>query len=55
MWMNKGDEFDAVASRICNRENQFIIFGAGTFGKAFLDEFRNTLNIIGFIDSNKAK
>lgn len=54
MW-HKGHEFDDIASRICNKENLFIIFGAGTFGKAFVEEFGNELNITCFVDSNKSK
>lgn len=55
MWTHKGHEFDIVASRICNKQNRFIIFGAGTFGKAFLEEFKDELNIVSFVDSNKTK
>lgn len=55
MWTHKGHEFDNIASYICDRENRFIIFGAGTFGKAFLDEFGKELNIACFVDSSKMK
>ncbi len=55
MWLNTGHEFDTIFEQICRENNKFIIFGAGTFGKAFYEEFRNEINIIGFVDSNKAK
>lgn len=51
MWLNKGHEFDLIAPQICEKSSEFIIFGAGTFGRAFFEEFRNELKIIGFVDS----
>lgn len=55
MWLNKGHEFDRTAEQILKESEEFIIFGAGTFGKAFYEDFKNKLKIIGFVDSNKTK
>lgn len=55
MWLNKGHEFDLVAERIFRANCKFIIFGAGTFGKVFYEEFKKELNIVCFVDSIKSK
>ena len=54
-WTNKGHEFDSIAEKICNSRHEFIIWGAGTFGEAFFNEFCNEISIVGFVDSNIMK
>lgn len=54
-WKNKGHEFDSVASKICNRNCEYIIWGAGTFGEAFYNDFCSEIKIIAFVDSDLNK
>lgn len=54
-WNNKGHQFDYLASVICNKDCEYIIWGAGTFGKAFYDDFKNRIKIVAFVDSDESK
>ena len=54
-WRNKGKEFDEVAIIICNNKNKYYLWGAGVFGVSFFDNFKNKINILGFIDSDVQK
>lgn len=53
-WTNKGHEFDSMYANI-EKKNKFYLFGAGDYGRQFLDIFRDEINIIGYIDNNEAK
>lgn len=54
-WDNKGHQFDTVASKICNSNCQYIIWGAGTFGEAFYNDFCSEIDIVAFVDSKSDK
>lgn len=56
-WMNKGSEFNEVAeliSELVSTKN-FVIWGAGALGDAFLKEYCAEFSIDGFIDSKSEK
>lgn len=54
-WEKKGHEYDEMAKLFDDFEVSYYIWGAGIFGKAFLDEFGETFFIKAFIDKNKKK
>lgn len=54
-WGNKGHEFDTMFSNFQNKSRKYYIWGAGTFGRAFYEEFCNKICILGFVDSNSEK
>lgn len=56
-WTNKGHEYDEIASKLCsaNADCLYYIWGAGVFGKSFYNLFKEKINILGFVDSNKEK
>ena len=54
-WTNRGKEFDETATIICSSENKYYLWGAGVFGISFFDNFKDKINILGFIDSNEKK
>lgn len=54
VWTNKGHEFDKIAIEICNNLHEYVIWGAGTFGRVFYDEFKDEIDIVGIVDSKKA-
>ncbi|MCQ2505779.1 MAG: radical SAM protein [Lachnospiraceae bacterium] len=54
-WKNKGHEFDEIKSIFSKENIRCYIWGAGTFGYAFCNEFVNQITIEGFIDSNPMK
>lgn len=53
-WKNKGHEYDEVYQQI-SRKKQFYLFGAGEYGKFFLDAFGHEVSVAGFIDNNPKK
>ena len=53
-WTNKGHQFDGMYSNIKKKTN-FYLFGAGDYGHQFLNEIKNEINIVGFIDNSKTK
>lgn len=54
-WTNKGHEFDQVAKEILKEEVSYYIWGAANFGQCFYEEYKDTLHIVGFIDSDEKK
>lgn len=54
-WKNKGHEFDELSKKILNDKVQYYIWGAGTFGRSFCEEFCNEISIVKFIDRNPVK
>ena len=54
-WENKGHEFDALRVRLKNIDTKYYIWGAGTFGIAFFEEFCEEIPIVAFVDRNKEK
>lgn len=53
-WVNKGHEYESL-SGIFEAEKKIYVWGAGTFGYAFYEEFKPIFQIVAFIDSNKDK
>ena len=53
-WNNKGHEYDEVYKEI-EKKKRFYMFGAGDYGKQFLNIFKNEIEIIGYIDNNPQK
>ncbi len=54
-WTNKGHEFDEMFSTFHDKSRKYYIWGAGTFGRAFYEEFCNIITILGFVDNNLEK
>lgn len=54
-WTNKGHEYDEQAVHICKNTESYYIWGAGTFGESFYEEFASKINIVGFLDSKLEK
>lgn len=54
-WKNKGHELDKVAKIIGGDDNKYFLWGAALAGQIFLSEFADSLNILGFIDSDYNK
>lgn len=54
-WKNKGKEFENIAQKILNDSIEYYIWGAGTFGESFYEEFQDKIKIISFLDSNMEK
>lgn len=52
-WKNKGHEFDEVAKEILDENSEYYLWGAGAYGMNFYNEFKNKINIIGIVDTNK--
>ena len=53
-WKNKGHEFDEVYKSMISKK-QFYLFGAGDYGRQFLQAFQTEIKIIGFIDNDSNK
>lgn len=53
-WINKGHEFDSLYE-IIKTKKSFYLFGAGDYGNLFLKEFKDEINIKGFIDNDLKK
>lgn len=54
-WNNKGHEFDEVANHILEDDVSYWIWGAGTYGISFVNEYKDEFVIKGFFDSNPKK
>lgn len=54
-WKNKGHEYDDMKKRFDNKDTQYYIWGAGTFGIAFYEEFCNEFQFVAFVDRNEQK
>lgn len=53
-WQKPGHEFDHVYDNIRDKK-AFYLFGAGDYGKQFLNIMKNEIDIKGFIDNNLSK
>ncbi len=53
-WAKPGHEFDCVYDNI-KAKKAFYLFGAGDYGKQFLNIMKNEITIQGFIDNNLLK
>ena len=53
-WSNKGHEFDSVYKEI-EQKKHYYLFGAGDYGRQFLNIFKDEIEIAGFIDNDKEK
>ncbi|MBQ7470366.1 MAG: radical SAM protein [Pseudobutyrivibrio sp.] len=53
-WINKGHEYDAVYSKIIEKES-FYLFGAGDFGNLFYEITDNKVPFIAYIDNDVKK
>lgn len=53
-WENKGHEYDEVYQQIAKKKS-FYLYGAGEYGKFFLNAFGEEIPVIGFIDNNPKK
>lgn len=53
-WKNRGHEYDHMYEKICEKNN-FYLFGAGDYGRQFLNIFNKEIVIKGFIDNDPAK
>ena len=53
-WKNKGHEYDEVYKEI-EQKKSFYMFGAGDYGKQFLNIFKDEIDIKGYIDNNPQK
>lgn len=54
-WNNKGHEFDKIWENISKNDRSFVIWGAGTFGISFYDDFSDKIDVVGWVDSNPQK
>lgn len=53
-WQNKGHEYDEVYKEM-EQKKSFYLFGAGDYGKQFLNIFKAEIDIKGYIDNNLQK
>lgn len=53
-WKSKGHEYDLVYQKI-NEKKAFYLFGAGDYGKQFIQIFQTEIQIKGYIDNAPAK
>lgn len=53
-WKNKGHEFDEVYNEMAQKK-YFYLFGAGDYGRQFINIFRNEIEIKGYIDNCSQK
>lgn len=53
-YTNKGHEYDDVWQNIAAKK-KFYLFGAGDYGKQFVEIIKNEINICGYIDNNSEK
>lgn len=53
-WKNKGHEYDEVYQQI-TKKKKFYLFGAGEYGRFFMDAFGQEVPVVGFIDNNPMK
>lgn len=54
-WINKGHEFDEMEKHFDDKDTHYYIWGAGTFGIAFYEEFCNEFQFVAFVDRNEQK
>lgn len=53
-WKNRGHEFDSMYKKISEKAG-FYLFGAGDYGRQFLDIFGAKIEIKGYIDNDPCK
>ncbi|MCI7611760.1 MAG: radical SAM protein [Selenomonadaceae bacterium] len=53
-WQKPGHEYDETYRQM-NIKTAFYLYGAGDYGKQFVEIFRDEINILGYIDNNPAK
>ncbi len=53
-WTNKGHEYDAEYKEIKGKK-AYYLFGAGDYGRQFLNIFKDEIRIRGFIDNSEEK
>lgn len=53
-WKNKGHEYDHMYQKISEKE-YFYLFGAGDYGRQFLQIFNKEIQIKGYIDNDSIK
>lgn len=53
-WKNKGHEYDDLYQKISEKK-AFYLFGAGDYGKQFLNIFKSEITIKGYIDNDSEK
>ena len=53
-WHNKGHEYDEIYKAI-EQKKSFYMFGAGDYGKQFLNIFQDEIDVEGYIDNNPQK
>ena len=53
-WKNKGHEYDCLYQEISGK-TKFYLFGAGDYGRQFLQIFGDEIKIEGFIDNDPLK
>ena len=53
-WTNKGHEYDAEYKEIKGKK-AYYLFGAGDYGRQFLNIFKDEIQIRGFIDNSEEK
>lgn len=53
-WSKKGREYDDVYRQM-ERKRKFFLFGAGDYGYQFITIFRESIDIIGYIDNDEKK
>lgn len=54
-WKNKGHEFDEMERRFDDKNTRYYIWGAGTFGIAFYEEFCDEFQFVAYVDRNEQK
>ena len=54
-WKNKGHEFDNMERQFDIKNSHYYIWGAGTFGSAFYEEFCNEFQFVAFVDNDEKK
>lgn len=53
-WINRGHEYDQMYKEI-EKKKSFYMFGAGDYGKQFVDVFKDEIEISGYIDNDVKK
>lgn len=53
-WTNKGHQYDEMYSHI-EAKQSFYLFGAGDYGRQFINIFKDEIDIVGYIDNSDEK
>lgn len=53
-WVNRGHEYDRVYQKMAEKKS-FYLFGAGDYGRQFLQIFSSDIQIKGYIDNDSSK